>query len=208
MESIKTIIREAVKNLKSANDFRDLAEKIIRNYHIKCGEKTYRFSEIEFYYYDKEKFNDEWNWKTYARTDKEAGELFFHYSGVDICFDSSFDKGFFGGILIRSLFDETNKLYITGPLLCANEILNSCSSSGGWPQIEKTEEYHCEIEAIGRYGINYSVGYDFKDNLCYYDKKLEGNPKDTIERTTWDYANPGLRKNKRYYSKRFLNESK
>lgn len=207
MESIEAIIRKASQSLKSVDNFRDLANKIINNYHIKCGNKGFRFAEIEFYYYDKNHFNEEWCQKTYPRKDKDAGELFFHYSGVDICFDSSFDKdmAIFGGILIRSLYDEERKMYITGPLLCANEMLNACSKNMVWPVIEETIEHSCVIEATGRYGISYSDGYEFKDKLCFYDHQLKVHLINSIEASTWDYKTESPKKVTRNYSKRFLN---
>lgn len=207
MESIKTIIRSTSNRIKSSGDFSDLAKKIITKYHIKCGNKRFRFAEIEFYYYDKDYLNEEWCQKTYPRKDKEAGDLFFHYSGVDICFDSSFDKdnAVFGGILIRSLYDENRKMYITGPLLCANEILNACSKNKVWPVIEETTEHICKIETTGRYGISYSDGYEFKDNLCFYDHLLKEHLNNSIEESTWDYKKTSPKKVTRNYSKRFLN---
>ncbi len=113
-----------------------IAEELFFNYGIKCGDnKIYRFAEIEFYYYRKDKcginnFDANWNRETYPRN-KNAGDLFFHYSGIDICFQCQFDEnvlegeyGEFGGILIRSLLYE-NKI-LAGPLFCANTMfLNS-----------------------------------------------------------------------------------
>lgn len=207
MEQIGTIIREASGNITNAGDFSDLARQIITKYHIKCGDNWFRFAEIEFYYYDKDKLNEEWCQKTYPRKGKEAGDLFFHYSGVDICFDSSFDKdnAVFGGILIRSLYDENSKMYITGPLLCANEILNACSKNKVWPVIEETTEYICKIETTGRYGISYSDDYEFKDKLCFYDHQLKEHLNNSIEASTWDYKIERPKKVTRNYSKRFLN---
>lgn len=198
MESIKTIICNT--KIKSAEDFESLATEIINNYCIDCGDKKYRFAEIEFYYYDKnnEHFDKEWNHKTYPRTEKKAGDLFFHYSGVDICFDCSFEKGCFGGILIRSLFDEEKQRYITGPLLCANEILNSCSSIRKWPIIERTTNRACEIDTTTRYGI-------FDVRLCFFDKRLKEKLVNSFEEASWDYKKQCPKKITRNYSNRFNN---
>ena len=180
--------------------FTSLANDIIKKYCIVCGDKKYRFAEIEFYYYDKNNklFDEEWNHRTYPRTEKKAGELFFHYSGVDICFDSSFEKGYFGGILIRSLFDEEENHYITGPLLCANEILNACSSKKIWPTIEPTTEQDCEIETTKRYGI-------FDVDLCFFDKGIKEHLINTFEMASWDFKNQCSKKLTRNYSNRFKN---
>ncbi len=167
---IKKALQEPLEEINGKTieeKFEVIAKNLIHNFFIQCGEKNYYFAEIEFYYYDKNNYNQKWNWETYPRTNKEAGDLFFHYSGVDICFDSSFDEGKFGGILIRSLYDVTEKKYITGPTICANEILNSCSKSKIWPIIIKKEDVcQCEIpDPIKRYGIE-------DECLCFYNKKL------------------------------------
>ena len=103
-----------------------IAEELLNNHGIKCGSKIYYFAEVEFYYYEKNRWDKEWNEKTYPRTGKKAGSLFFHYSGFDICFESKFEQGKFGGILVRSLKDEAG-LFITGPSVCSLEILNACN---------------------------------------------------------------------------------
>ena len=109
-EDLKKLLTNPLQGLDEKNDkfvevqnkFKGIAKKLFDNYGIKCGNKIFRFAEIEFYYYNKkEKWQDKWNTATYYR-DKNAGELFFHYSGVDICFQSDSENEF-GGILIRSL---------------------------------------------------------------------------------------------------------
>ena len=169
--------------------FESIAEKMMKEFCLLCDKKMYYFAEIEFYYYDKKRFNDEWNWVTYPRTNKEAGDLFFHYSGFDICFDSSFDNGKFGGVLIRSLKDE-NGTYITGPSVCLLEVLNTCSKSGKLPVIKVDDgNKECVIDKpIKRFGIQNDTKL-----LCFYDKKLleKYNSKDKcyerIEKARWDF---------------------
>lgn len=148
MEKLIKILENPFANIKQNNAVeintrcKNIAQMLFDNYCIKCGNKYFRFAEIEFYYYKKEKsgnendtnvinFDAEWNKETYPRN-KNAGELFFHYSGVDICFQSHFDDskkenedfGEFGGILIRSILDGDKIL--AGPLFCANAMLNAC----------------------------------------------------------------------------------
>lgn len=201
-----------LKNLfKDSSDvqktFGDIAKKLFNEYCIDCNGLEYYFAEIEFYYYDKENFNAEWNKRTYPRTDKKVGDLFFHYSGVDICFDSMFDNGVFGGILIRSLKDNQGK-YITGPSVCMLEILNACSKSERMPKLVSTKKEKCDIGVpIERYGIEYKD--KSKDlPLCFYDKKLfekytsKDNCKEIFENATWDYTQKSPKKIIRYY-KRF-----
>ena len=67
---------------------------------------------------------------TYKRC-RKAGSLFWHYSGIDICFDSN--KNNYGGILIRSLIKIAKggqRELIAGPLRCANELMNQSVLEG------------------------------------------------------------------------------
>ena len=97
-----------------------LAERIINEICIFNGKYTYHPIEIEFYIYDKEHHADI---LVYPREAK-IGDLFFHLSGMDICFESSIKDGRFGGILIRSFEREDGKQF-GGPLICKDEVLNS-----------------------------------------------------------------------------------
>lgn len=209
--TIREALQEPLNNLNDKNvqkTFKKIAENLFNNFCIECGKTKFYFAEIEFYYYDKIRFNAEWNKKTYPRTDKQVGDLFFHYSGVDICFDSKFDSGIFGGILIRSLKDSNGK-YITGPSVCMLEILNACSKDKKMPELNITKKEKCEIgEPIKRYGIEYEDD-NFVDSLCFYDKKLfekytdKNSCKEIFENATWDYNKNATKKITRYY-KRFI----
>lgn len=184
------------------NKFEELAKELINHFYIKCGEKKYCFAEIEFYYYDKDNFNKKWNWETYPRNDKDAGDLFFHYSGVDICFDSHFNDGRFGGILIRSLYYKDK--YITGPTVCANELLNSCSKFKKMPEIEYEKNINeCVVNHTNRYGIQ-QYG---NEELCFYDSRLLEKCTNKFENAKWDYdkkkngENPKLTSYTRTYNR-------
>lgn len=193
------------------NECRNIAQMLFNDYCIRCCNTNtvayYYFAEIEFYYYDKDKFNDYWNWKTYPRTRKSAGEILFHYSGFDICFKSDFKDGKFGGILIRSLKDE-NGIYITGPSVCAQEVLNVCSKLKTWLEVVPIPNDKCAGKCdlnelpIPRYGIDYkdeNKNREDKDkilkdkSLCFYDKKLfekytsEKENFERFENAKWDY---------------------
>jgi hypothetical protein len=91
--------------------FDEIAKVLFQACHIQKGWDTYDFLEIEFYYYTEEHRDI----ITYPRTCK-AGKWFFHQSGVDITFESRYEKSY-GGILIRSLL-KNGKEVITGPLKC------------------------------------------------------------------------------------------
>ena len=112
--------------------FDAIAKKLFNEYHIKKGDSTYDFLEIEFYYFDK----DHPDYITYPRTIGK-GKWFFHNSGMDISFESLCVKGFnkkseadnnfFGGILIRSLVKNGTDV-ITGPQKCTWELFDSFSA--------------------------------------------------------------------------------
>ena len=175
---------------------RDIASKLFNNYGIKCNNKIFRLAEIEFYYYDSEQYlkdpsHHKWQEVTYPRNDYKGGELFYHLSGIDICFDSQYNEesGRFGGILIRSIKDGDK--IIAGPLNCKDEILNACKN-GEMPKLKKVSEKQ-EIELEQTYRSLGKTGTDTHDGLCFYDASIKNGdwnpPKDryvteTGEKTT------------------------
>lgn len=186
-EELKGILENPFDGFKENNEFQDkckeISEKLLKNYCIQCGEKKYYFAELEFYYYETGKWDKDWNEKTYPRNGKKAGDLFFHYSGFDICFDSTFSEktAKFGGILIRSLKDEMGN-FITGPSVCMLEILNTCFGKT-WPILVQSSNQGCKAceKPISRYGI-----YDV--DLCYYDERLKEHLRNEFENAKWDYS--------------------
>ncbi len=179
------------------NKCSEIAENLFNNFCIQCGEKKFYFAEIEFYYYEKSKWENEWNKVTYARDGYDAGTLFYHLSGVDICFDSKYNDNRFGGILIRSLKRE-EKL-ITGPLNCKDELLNACK--GNCMPILKELEPQNEIipmstkRLLGKTAMIDNIDGDY--NLCFYN----GNIKDwNTERTWYDKRKGEIKKVLKKYS--------
>ena len=154
-----------------------IAQELFRNYCIKCDDKEYSFAEIEFYYYEKGIWEEEWNKVTYARDDYKAGALFYHLSGIDICFDSHYKNqpAKFGGVLIRAIRNEKG-IIIAGPLTCKDEILNACKC-GTMPQLSRaTHTHHVDIKSTYR-----ALGKDDtdkeNDRLCFFDSLVtDWNP--------------------------------
>jgi hypothetical protein len=156
-----------------------IAEDLFRNYCINCNGTEYYFAEIEFYYYDSEQYlqnREQYKWQkvTYPRKCK-AGQLFYHLSGVDICFGSDYDdrKAKFGGILIRAI--KKDGMIIAGPLNCKDEILNTCNG-GKMPELlEATKKRNLNpkqtYRALGKNDIDIE-----NDRLCFYDSHSEWNP--------------------------------
>ena len=156
----------------------EIAHELFSNYRIKCGNKTFRFAEIEFYYYDsnaymKNKEQLKWQKVTYPRDGFDAGQLFYHLSGIDICFDSHYNEneGKFGGILIRAIKDKEGKI-IAGPLNCKDEILNACKGTE-MPKLIMTSE-KLNIEPKATYRSLGKTGTDEKnDRLCFFDDNIK-----------------------------------
>ena len=127
----------------------------------------------------KDKNQYKWQEVTYPRNDYKGGELFYHLSGIDICFDSQYNgkSGKFGGILIRSIKDGDR--IIAGPLNCKDEILNACKN-GEMPKLIEVSGKQ-EIEPAQTYRSLGKTGTDIHDGLCFYDasiiKKGDWNPK-------------------------------
>ena len=155
---------------------RDIASKLFNNYGIKCNNKIFRLAEIEFYYYDSEQYlkdriNLKWQEVTYPRDGYEAGQLFYHLSGIDICFDSQYKEksGKSGGILIRSIKD--GEKIIAGPLNSKDEILNACKN-GEMPKLIEVSGKQ-EIEPAQTYRSLGKTGTDIHDGLCFYDASIK-----------------------------------
>lgn len=168
-------------NAENLEDFKnrcsEIAEALFCNFCINCNDKEYYFAEVEFYYYEKCKWNEDWNKVTYARSGYNAGDLLYHLSGIDICFESNYcnDTAKFGGILIRAIKDENNRI-IAGPLTCKDELLNACKGNQ-MPQLASSNKKHhfklaTTYRALGQDAINKKID---KIDLCFYDGSLNND---------------------------------
>ena len=214
-----------LKNYSSIEQFQgyfdDIAKYILGNVAIVIDEgknrTIYYLEEIEFYYNNlsKEKIDSAkgvkgknateeekryiYHFSCTYRRDKEANQLFWHYSGVDICFQSFMDRNCYGGILIRSLtkeyIDNKGKVareLIAGPLRCSNELMNQSVLLNCVPHIEEikcSKDRIVDVNSIGstiRQGIETRYKdvlesiYNEKDRknykfpfFCYFIKKEE-----------------------------------
>lgn len=177
-----------------------IAKGIICNSYINNGTDTkYIPIEIEFYYHSprlpfKQDENYEKDHITYPRHIEESGKLLYHYSGIDICFESKEcvkegkERPEFGGILIRSLLkikdNNEEKEIIYGPLCCKDVLLNEAKEL---PSLEypadKRNEYN--LIASKRVGIS-NENTDL--NLRYYAKEYEIKEKASVSKR-WAYKN-------------------
>ncbi len=207
MESIQTLL--SIPRILSCEDvqgeLKSLAGKLMNEYCISNGKHTYRLLEIEFYIYLKDiskiekRHADE---HVYPRT-AETGRIFFHQSGMDICFTSSMEDGYFGGILIRALEREDGENF-GGPRICAYEVLNSASGMCVVQECECDKKLSFDVEASERIGIKEwtdSKDKSWKDE--YYNKKYrfvrKGLTEITMTLPKFDFREPKLKfTNKKY----------
>ena len=226
-----SLIGKDLKSYQEINKFQEyfdgIARYIFGNVAITTGKDKqkikYYLEEIEFYYNngkipeeeitftkDKKEKKEKKNFFscTYKR-ERDAKQLFWHYSGVDICFQS--DETCYGGILIRSLikeYDNEVKELIAGPLRCSNELINQGVLSNSIPQIneikwstdrnvsinnigstirqgiENADRYKIELDRIRNVGAEKISDFPF---FCYYIKRGRENWKIRVDDKTVNY---------------------
>lgn len=187
---------------KFQNKCAGIAKDLFNNYCIKCTEKEFYFAEIEFYYWQKDEWDEKWNQVTYARDSYEAGDLFFHLSGIDICFKSSYADAKFGGILIRSIMDECGKV-VAGPWNSMMAILNACKG-GSMPHLfGATKRQHTPtVMSTYRQLGEVDMVEEEKNplHLCFYDAAI---PKDNwnFEKKSFNKTDAKEETTKNYYNK-------
>lgn len=151
----------------------EIATQLFSNYCIRYDYGTeYYFAEVEFYYWEKGKWEEKWNRVTYPRDGYNAGDLFFHSSGVDICFESSFIQAKFGGILIRAIMDKEGKILVAGPWNCMIFLLNACKN-GKLPSLEESNLHNHKANIKSTYRALGEVDREEEKrgplSLCFYD---------------------------------------
>lgn len=202
---IKSLLNldEIIKKKDNDNkvlDLKSLAESIMNEVCIFNGKHTYHPIEIEFYIYDKKNHADI---HVYPRKAK-VGDIFFHLSGMDICFESSFEEKEgtirFGGILIRALEREDGKRF-GGPLTCKDEVLNTAIMKCLVMSCEKLEKKVSEnihkrkgLENKGENDKFYNALYRFFRDDFYIKKRI------IMEDDSFDFKDHKLNEShKRYY---------
>ena len=117
------------KNISSL-DFSNIANKILNETNLMINGYACRICEIEFYYFS----DDHSDLYTHAHLDQlNWGKWYFHrfnngtykngnYKGMDISIGDG--KNSRGGILIRSIYDPVDDIFIEGPCKTVNHILS------------------------------------------------------------------------------------
>jgi hypothetical protein len=107
--TIESTSRDSIKA-----SFDRIAEDLLNNWKLNVNGQSFRFTEIEFYYFIKDIHEDNFT----HRHDFEEGQFRYHSQGIDITFESSDKKQCDGGILLRGIKFENKEgktEYINGP---------------------------------------------------------------------------------------------
>jgi hypothetical protein len=106
---------------ETESEFENIAQTLFDNFAISTPNALYRLTEIEFYWNSPTHIDN----STYKRAHValEAGDWFFHYSGVDIALKNK-ETGGYGGILIRGLYDTKSNKPTKGPMVCAMKLFS------------------------------------------------------------------------------------
>ena len=151
---------------ESEQEFERIARKLFNNYAIQNHESTYRIVEIEFYWNSSTHKDD----STYKRKylNPKQGEWFFHYSGVDVALGNA-EKGGYGGILIRGIYDVVNNQNYKGPMVCAMKLF---SGTDAFSESIKTKLIEKEFKPVAiskspRIGLGKNAKESGTENFNY-----------------------------------------
>ena len=165
-------LEQALKNITIVGgcvNFREIGRALLCDCVIVKGRTEYRIREIEFYLFRP----DYQDYVTYPRT-CNAGDWFFHNSGVDIAFQSKSSNpkadpktDCFGGVLIRTvecIKGKNEKRLFDGPIKVVNELFDQFSAIApdrDAPRLEfrrncfrdedRTAEFRYNIPALSRF---------------------------------------------------------
>jgi len=154
METIQDLLK--LKPKWEEDRIREQIDKIAKAFFnrgvISNGTESYELLEIEFYIVHPN-FCDV---VTYKRDWKKPGELFYHYSGIDICFAS--DEKIMGGILVRSVHKigaPFNEGIICGPLKLKDVLLNNASQKLEFTLDSQNNQKDIKFERTNRINVPY-----------------------------------------------------
>src|SRR5687767_8055609 len=106
-----------IDNKEIEKSFDRIASELLKRKALIVNNKVFRFTEIEFYY-----FNEEYHEDKYTHEhERESGEWRFHNQGIDITFKGS--EKCDGGILIRGILIDSE--YINGPIKSIRKIFEA-----------------------------------------------------------------------------------
>jgi hypothetical protein len=112
-----------IDNNNIDEDFSRIASDLMNKWILLVENTQFRITELEFYY-KCESHNDPF---THGHEQqRKSGKWYFHGSGIDLTFGTD---EYYGGILIRAIFNLDTKMFIYGPLNIITEIFSSRESA-------------------------------------------------------------------------------
>lgn len=178
----KQFDRLAIRLMNQCVICKEEGRVVIRNKReAESNPSYYRVVECEFYLYN----NSHKDPFTYPR-DSDIGEWFFHYSGVDIAFETLVTDGHLlqcGGILIRSVEKYSDGQWVElycGPLVVVGELFNPEKQYFVNRPMEGKKEVSSQIIKTKRFGL--SCQENDKNGTVFCNKQYRYY----VERTSWN----------------------
>ncbi len=154
-------------------DFKRIASDLMNRFILLSGDKRFRITEIEFYYFNERTHPDPFVHK--HRLQLETGRWYFHASGLDLTFG---DGKNFGGILLRAVCGLKNEKagnkreeYFYGPLNVVTELFGQFGKAShhaihfGLMEAQNKEVTKEEPLAATRIGLAALEGQDYHASL-------------------------------------------
>lgn len=104
------------------DDFEKIAFELLNKWVLRVDSSIFRITEIEFYLNGSNHID---GYTHGHERQKKIGQWYFHASGIDLTFGS---EDFFGGILIRGIYNLGTKKYVNGPIKVLTELFGSLDS--------------------------------------------------------------------------------
>ncbi|MDR3695160.1 hypothetical protein [Mucilaginibacter sp.] len=144
------------------DDFKRIASSLMNDNVLLVGENYYRFTSLEFYYFEKDSHADVYSHQHENQMTSE--QWYFHGSGLDITFGS---KDVYGGILIRGVKNLKENKFINGPILCVQELFKNLGA------VNNSEKMSFYIQKLPWD----RMGSLIEEQKVYYSRRVGLNPK-------------------------------
>lgn len=115
-------------NENTDKQFYEIAHQLLNKSVLKINNKRFLFTDIEFYWHSDNHPDVSTYKRIHTKEDLKSGDIFFHYSGFDICLDNDFGRG---GILVRGIFSIEEEKHYIGPLVCAMKVFSAQMNISG-----------------------------------------------------------------------------
>lgn len=133
-------------------DLNSIANNLFNQCVFKVNSTNFRFTEIEFYVYNKMIHPDEYTHKNILQS--QTGMWYFHGSGLDYTFGN---QETFASFLIRGIINSENQEEIYGPLKIVSELFKQTSNNQNILELNIESKVWDELENVlqaTRIGLN------------------------------------------------------